>query len=58
MWVGLIESADSFERKKTEVREEEESQPQTAFGRELQHHLFPRPYPADFGFVSHHGCVT
>ena len=42
MWVGLIESADSFERKKTEVPEEvSESQPQAAFGHELQHHLFP-----------------
>ena len=43
MWVGLIESVDGFKRKKTEVPEEEESQPQTAFGRELQHHLFPGP---------------
>ena len=41
--MGLIESVDGFKRKKTEVPEEEESQPQTAFGRELQHHLFPGP---------------
>ena len=43
MWVGLIESVDSFERKKSEVPEEEEIQPQTAFRGELQHCLFPGP---------------